>query len=162
MSTWDSVLKDYPNQLDITPEESIHIPIQATQTIVTEDKEGRLIFAVWHDEVIWSRGPEHPWHTDIEDEKVTTRQFRSGFPNFEEIEDLEPLQGTGRFHNKDIKWDPRKKYWTYLNNHQVLFEEHHSEDDNGQVEELLHRAETSVLVATKKLATQVPSRPATP
>src|SRR5882672_1470488 len=172
MSTWQEHLNRYPTKLRLTEEELRHTSILFEEHFATNLDGKRLLFARWGTDSLYSQGVGHRWYS-LDDNSVFSKEIiQRGFPNYDQIETLDPFTGTGTYQGKAIKWDKGRYCWLYLNNRTVHFNDSATssvsspgspaeEEDTAKVEALLQRAETTVTTAIQKL--QAPSsRPGTP
>jgi len=166
MNSWEKCQKRFPNRTTLTEPERNHLSICFDDHFAATDQGQRFLFALFADLVIWSAGPPHPWRYLDDNDLVSEELLTAKFHNKEYIDNLHPLQGTGQYEGKEVKYSLQKACWTYLNNRTVHFHgtstsespESPTDDDTARVEQLLERAETTVTSAIQKL--QTVSRPA--
>ena len=77
MSSWESVLDNFPSelQLELTEEEQAYIPVYATDAFAADYKETRCLFARFLIPAIWCKGIETPWKFTLNNEALVTHKF---------------------------------------------------------------------------------------
>src|SRR6266581_2357206 len=168
MNKWEKCQKRFPHRTTLTSEEKGHLPIILTNHFVATDQGQCFLFGTNNKDIFWSAGPSHPWR-DLEDnELISEERLTASFLNKEYIDNLYLLQGTGQYQGKEVKYNPEKNLWLYLNNRTVHFHgtstsetpADSEDDDTARVQEILESTETTVSTAIKKL--REISRPASP
>ena len=142
MSNWERTLQSNPTQLLLTNAETNHLPFLARESFATNIKGERILFALFGQETLYSRGVGHSWRFEDDGSIVESQHFQAGYVNFELVTNLDYRTRTARFNNRDIKYNKEDTCWVYRNNRQVNFETSEpstseEEDDTAWIEESL-------------------------
>jgi hypothetical protein len=168
MSHWELVRQQYPMKLELTEPETHHLPYTTKESFAANIQGEQILFAKFGSEAIYSRGVGHTWKFKDGRETIEEAHFKASFVDYGLVNNLDYHTGTAEFWGKEIKYDKRNHYWTYLNNRPVNFHTPSErnmpaeEEDTIQVEELLETTEHTIITATQKLSLGRPSRPLTP
>jgi len=121
MNEWEKCQKRFPHRTTLTQEERNHLSIIFTNHFAATDQGQCFLFGHTDNDIFWSAGPSHPWR-DLEDnELVSEEHLTAKFLDMEYIDNLHPLQGTGQYQGKEVKYNLERHLWVYLNNRTVHF-----------------------------------------
>ena len=168
MTSWEKCKKRFPHRTSLTDEETNHISILFEDHFCATDQGSRFLFAIFGDLLLWSTGPNHPWHYLDDNETISEELLTAKFLDKEYIDKLQTLKGTGEYEGKEVKYSVKQNCWVYLNNRTVHFHgtsasetpESLTDDDTARVEEILQRMEATVAATIQRL--QTISRPTSP
>ena len=185
MSNWEKLRKSYITHFPPTQAKEEIIPMCFSEASTAAKLGIRTLFANFEGEPVWVTNKQCVWRYVSTNKDVNQSEVCGWFPYYQQVEDLDPYIGGGRFENKSIYF--HKGEWRYLNHHKVHFNgseasesgkedpgeesKENDEDEEGdnkdpskpesdtvKVENLLQSTETSVTSALQKLS----SRPGTP
>jgi len=149
MSSWESVLNNFPPelQLELTEEEQAYIPVYATDAFAADYKDTRCLFARFLTPGIWCEGVGTSWKFTSNNEALVTSKFRFLVLHLDEVDDFDFIQRTATFHGKQIKWDTLYSEWKYLNNQKVHFQSpstSEAEDTQPRIPEEIKKADSFI------------------
>jgi len=77
MTSWQTILDNFPteDQLELTEEEQVYIPVYATNAFAADYKDTRYIFALFQEPAIWCKGIGTIWKFTSDNTELTTRKF---------------------------------------------------------------------------------------
>src|SRR5882672_10338672 len=104
MSTWQEHLNQYPTKLCLTKRELQHASVLFEEHFAANVDGKRLLFARWGTDSLYSQGVGHCWYSLDDNSAFSAEIIRAGFPNYKQIETLDPFAGTGIYQGKAIKW----------------------------------------------------------
>ena len=124
MSSWEIILENFPpeNQLELTEQEQVYIPVYATKAFAADYKDTRCLFALFLTPAIWCKGIDTVWWFTLDNKELTSRKFQFLVKHLEEVKNFDFVLQTATFHDKQIKWDTLYSKWKYLNNQKVHFQ----------------------------------------
>ena len=160
MNEWEKCQKRFPHRTTLTESEKEHIPIAFNDHFAATDQGQRFLFGLLTDDIFWSAGPTHPWRYLEDNELVGIEVFSAGFLDKENVDNLDPLKGTGQYQGKEVQYSIKQNIWVYLNNRTAHFHgtstsetpaADSEDDDTARVQEILESTETTVSTAIQKL-----------
>jgi len=124
MTSWQTILDNFPteDQLELTEEEQVYIPVYATNAFAADYKDTRCLFARFQEPAIWCKGIGTIWKFTSDNTELTTRKFRFLISHLNEVENFDFVLRTATYNDKQIKWDTLYPEWKYLNNRKVHFQ----------------------------------------
>jgi len=124
MTSWQTILDNFPpkDQLDLTEEEQMYIPVYATNAFAADYKDTRCLFALFLEPAIWCKGVGTTWRFTSDNTELTTRKFQFLVSHLDKVQNFDFVQRTATYNSKQIKWDTLYPEWKYLNNRKVHFQ----------------------------------------
>jgi len=94
MSSWETILNNFPpeDQLELTEEEQVYIPVYATDAFAADYKDTRCLFAHFLTPGIWCEGVGTPWKFTANNEALVTRKFRFLVLHLDKVNDFDFIQ----------------------------------------------------------------------
>jgi len=145
-------------KLELTEPETCHLTFTTKESFATNIRGEQILFANFGSKAIYSRGVEHSWKFEEDQEIVREETFKAAFVDYKLVKNLDHLAGIAEFQGKEIKYDKKNNCWVYLNNRTANFHtpsERNTlaeEEDTVQVKELLETTEHTIIATTQKLS----------
>ena len=107
MTSWQTILDNFPpeDQLELTEEEQVFIPVYTTNAFAADYKDTRCLFALFQEPAIWCKGVGTIWKFTSDNTELTTRKFWFLISHLDEVEQFNFVQRTATYNGKQIKWD---------------------------------------------------------
>jgi len=94
MTSWQHILDNFPpkDQLELTEEEQVYIPVYATNAFAADYKDTRCLFALFQEPAIWCKGVGTIWKFTSDNTELTTRKFRFLISHLDKVDHFDFVQ----------------------------------------------------------------------
>jgi hypothetical protein len=110
-----------------TKEELASLPYDAENSYIQipTDLENRveIFYCYWNKHLIYAPSVTGPWRFDTNDALVLPEHLKELYPNISLIKNLNSLNLTGTWKDKNVWWSRSRAHWQYFNGAPVCFTE---------------------------------------